>query len=49
MSVPLGGDTPRCEPEQSGGEDERSVRTRQRLAERLDDAAIRVGSALEVS
>ncbi len=48
MPVPLGRHPPRCEPERPGGDDERPVRTRERLAEGLDGAAIRVGSALEV-
>jgi hypothetical protein len=32
-----------------GGDDERSIRTRKRLAECLDGASIRAGSALKVS
>jgi hypothetical protein len=35
MSVPFGRDTSRCEPEQPGGEDERAIRIRKRLAECL--------------
>src|ERR1700689_157999 len=49
MAVLLGRYTPRCEPEQPGGDDERSIRTGQRLSECLDSATIRVGSALEVA
>ena len=46
--VPFGRHPPRCEPERPGGDDERPVGTRQRLAECLDGAAIRIGGALEV-
>ena len=48
VPVPFGRHAPRCEPERSGGDDERSIRTSKRLAECLDGAAIRVGGALEV-
>jgi hypothetical protein len=49
MPVPFGRHPPRCEPERPGGDDERPIRTRERLAERLDGAAIRVGSVLEAA
>ena len=48
VPVAFGRHPPRCEPERPGGDDERPVRARQRVAEGLDGAAIRVGSALEV-
>jgi hypothetical protein len=47
VPVPFGGDVPRGEPEQPGRDDERSIGARKRLAEGLDGAAIRIGSALE--
>ena len=49
VPVPFGRHPPRCEPECPGGDDERSIRTRQRSPKRLDGAAVRVGSALEVA
>src|SRR5260370_21447766 len=47
VPVPFGPHAPRCEPERPGGDDERSIRIRKRLAECLDGAAIRIGSVLE--
>jgi hypothetical protein len=47
VPVPFGRYVPGCEPEHPGGDDNGSVRTRKRLAERLDGAAIRVGSGPE--
>src|SRR6516225_8590267 len=38
----------RREPERSGGDDERPARTCEHLAERLDGAAVGVGSTLEI-
>ncbi len=49
MAVLLARHVPRCQPEEPGGDQERTLRTRECLAERLDGAAIRVGGALEVS
>ena len=49
MSVLLGRDTPRRDPEHPGGDQQRPLRARERLAERLDRAAVGVGGALEVS
>ena len=49
MPVPFGRHPPRCDPERPGGDDERPVGTRERLAEGLDGAAVRIGSALEVA
>jgi hypothetical protein len=47
--VPFGRDAPRYEPGRPGGDEERPVRARERLAERLDGAAIRVGRGLEAA
>ena len=48
LPVPFGRHAPRRDPERPGGDDERSIGACERLAERLDGAAIRVGRALEV-
>jgi len=47
MPVPFGRHTPRCEPERPGRDEERPIGTSERLAERFDGTAIRIGSALE--
>lgn len=49
VTVLFGCDASRCEPENTRGDDERSIRPRECLTERLDGAAIRLGSALEVA
>ena len=47
--VPFGRDAPRCEPGRPGGDEERPAGARERLAERLDGAAIRIGGGLEAA
>ena len=49
LGVPFGRHAPRCESEQPGGDDERSVRACKHLAKGFDGAAIRIDSTLEVS
>ena len=46
MPIPLGRHTPQYKPKQPGGDDQRSVRTSQHLAEGLDGAALGVGGRL---